>query len=107
VAASFIDQTIVPIAAPQIQRDSDLTNTRMPWAINAYLLSLVALFALDGPLGGHRSHDGHSGAGERSRIGTCFASAVGGSASPGFNDSAGPVTASQVIATAKCLWRLS
>ncbi len=57
VAMTFIDQTIVSIAAPQIQRELGLTNTGMQWAINAYLLSLAALFAFGGRLAdtvGHR-----------------------------------------------------
>jgi EmrB/QacA subfamily drug resistance transporter len=57
VAMTFIDQTIVSIAAPQIQRQLGLTSTGMQWAINAYLLSLAALFALGGRLAdtvGHR-----------------------------------------------------
>jgi len=45
VAMTFIDQTIVSIAAPQIQRDLGLSSSGMQWAINAYLLSLAALFA--------------------------------------------------------------
>ena len=57
VAMTFIDQTIVSIAAPQIQRELHLTSTGMQWAINAYLLSLAALFAFGGRLAdtvGHR-----------------------------------------------------
>jgi EmrB/QacA subfamily drug resistance transporter len=57
VSMTFIDQTIVSIAAPQIQRELHLTNTGMQWAINAYLLSLAALFAFGGRLAdtvGHR-----------------------------------------------------
>src|ERR1700722_13486981 len=57
VAMTFIDQTIVAIAAPQIQRELGLSSTGVQWAINAYLLSLAALFALGGRLGdtlGHR-----------------------------------------------------
>jgi EmrB/QacA subfamily drug resistance transporter len=57
VAMTFIDQTIVSIAAPQIQRELALTSTGMQWAINAYLLSLAALFAFGGRLAdtvGHR-----------------------------------------------------
>jgi len=50
VAMTFIDQTIVSIAAPQIQRKLGLTSTGMQWAINAYLLSLAALFAFGGRL---------------------------------------------------------
>src|SRR5277367_5844319 len=57
VAMTFIDQTIVSIAAPQIQHDLGLSSSGMQWAINAYLLSLAALFAFGGRLAdtaGHR-----------------------------------------------------
>src|ERR1700691_1119279 len=57
VAMTFIDQTIVSIAVPQIQRELGLTSTGVQWAINAYLLSLAALFAFGGRLAdtvGHR-----------------------------------------------------
>jgi EmrB/QacA subfamily drug resistance transporter len=50
VSMTFIDQTIVSIAAPQIQRELGLTNTGMQWAINAYLLALASLFAFGGRL---------------------------------------------------------
>jgi EmrB/QacA subfamily drug resistance transporter len=57
VAMTFIDQTIVSIAAPTIQHDLGLSASGMQWAINAYLLTLAALFAFGGRLGdivGHR-----------------------------------------------------
>jgi hypothetical protein len=57
VAMTFIDQTIVSIAAPKIQEDLGLSSSGMQWAINAYLLSLAALFAFGGRLAdtvGHR-----------------------------------------------------
>jgi EmrB/QacA subfamily drug resistance transporter len=57
VAMTFIDQTIVSIAAPQIQKHLGLTSTGVQWAINAYLMSLAALFAFGGRLAdtvGHR-----------------------------------------------------
>ena len=57
VSMMFIDQTIVSIAAPQIQRELGLTSTGVQWAINAYLLALAALFAFGGRLAdtmGHR-----------------------------------------------------
>jgi EmrB/QacA subfamily drug resistance transporter len=50
VAMTFIDQTIVSIAAPNIQRELHLTNTGLQWAINAYLMSLAAFFAFGGRL---------------------------------------------------------
>src|SRR5277367_4609 len=57
VSMTFIDQTIVSIAAPKIQRELHLSATGVQWAINAYLLSLAALFAFGGRLAdtvGHR-----------------------------------------------------
>ena len=58
VAMTFIDQTIVSIAAPKIQADLGLSSSGMQWAINSYLLALAALFAFGGRLAdtvGHRS----------------------------------------------------
>jgi EmrB/QacA subfamily drug resistance transporter len=57
VAMTFIDQTIVSIAAPKIQADLGLSSSGTQWAINAYLLALAALFAFGGRLAdtaGHR-----------------------------------------------------
>jgi EmrB/QacA subfamily drug resistance transporter len=57
VAMMSIDQTIVSIAAPTIQRDLSLTSTGLQWVINSYLLGLAALFALGGKVSdvlGHR-----------------------------------------------------
>jgi EmrB/QacA subfamily drug resistance transporter len=57
VAMTFIDQTIVSIAAPEVQKELHLTSTGVQWAVNAYLLSLAALFAFGGRLAdtvGHR-----------------------------------------------------
>jgi EmrB/QacA subfamily drug resistance transporter len=57
VAMTFIDQTIVSIAVPEIQRELHLTSTGVQWAVNAYILALAALFAFGGRLAdtvGHR-----------------------------------------------------
>ena len=57
VSMTFIDQTIVSIAVPEIQKELGLTSTGVQWAVNAYLLSLAALFAFGGRLAdiaGHR-----------------------------------------------------
>src|SRR5271163_1620294 len=57
VAMTFIDQTIVSIAVPNIQRELGLSATGVQWVVNGYLLSLAALFALGGRLSdifGHR-----------------------------------------------------
>ncbi|WP_186778458.1 MFS transporter [Streptomyces salinarius] len=50
VAMTFIDQTIVSIAAPDIVSELGLSASGMQWVINAYLLSLAAFFALGGRL---------------------------------------------------------
>jgi EmrB/QacA subfamily drug resistance transporter len=50
VAMTFIDQTIVSIAAPTVQHDLGLSSSGMQWAINVYLLALAALFAFGGRL---------------------------------------------------------
>jgi EmrB/QacA subfamily drug resistance transporter len=56
VAMTFIDQTIVPIAAPTIQHKLGLSASGMQWAINAYLLTLAALFAFGGRLADTHGH---------------------------------------------------
>ena len=48
VAMTFIDQTIVAIAVPELQKDLSLSSTGVQWIINGYLLSLSALFAFGG-----------------------------------------------------------
>jgi EmrB/QacA subfamily drug resistance transporter len=50
VAMMFIDQTIVSIAVPDIDRDLPLSGTGAQWIINGYLLALATLFALGGKL---------------------------------------------------------
>jgi EmrB/QacA subfamily drug resistance transporter len=50
VAMTFIDQTIVSIAVPNIQRELSLSSTEVQWVVNGYLLALAALFALGGRL---------------------------------------------------------
>src|ERR1700691_2888180 len=57
VAMTFIDQTIVSIAVPEIQKELRLSSTGVQWAVNAYLLPLAAFFAFGGRLAdtvGHR-----------------------------------------------------
>ncbi len=57
VSMTFIDQTIVAIAIPQLQGDLSLSATGVQWIINGYLLALAALFAFGGRLAdiaGHR-----------------------------------------------------
>jgi EmrB/QacA subfamily drug resistance transporter len=56
VAMTFIDQTIVSIAVPNIQRELGLSSTGVQWMVNAYLLSLSALFAFGGRLADTLGH---------------------------------------------------
>src|SRR5579871_4417653 len=56
VSMTFIDQTIVSIAVPQIQHELNLTSTGVQWAVNAYLLTLAALFAFGGRLSDTLGH---------------------------------------------------
>ncbi|MGW3275041.1 MFS transporter [Streptomyces kronopolitis] len=57
VSMTFIDQTLVSIAAPRIAEDLGLTPAGIRWVVNAYLLALAACCALGGRLAellGHR-----------------------------------------------------
>lgn len=57
VSMTFIDQTIVAIAAPSISAELDLSASGMQWVVNSYLLTLAAFFAFGGRLSdivGHR-----------------------------------------------------
>ncbi|MFD7940009.1 MFS transporter [Streptomyces sp. NPDC048253] len=50
VSMTFIDQTIVSIATPDIVHELGLSASGMQWVVNAYLLALAAFFALGGRL---------------------------------------------------------
>ncbi|MFM9076995.1 MAG: MFS transporter, partial [Solirubrobacterales bacterium] len=50
VGMTFIDQTIVSIAIPDLEQNLDLSETGVQWVVNAYLLALSATFALGGRL---------------------------------------------------------
>lgn len=50
VSMTFIDMTIVSIAMPEIQKELGLSQTGGQWVVNAYLLSLAAVFSLGGRL---------------------------------------------------------
>ena len=57
VSMTFIDQTVVALAVPELQQDLGLSATGTQWIVNAYLLALSALFAFGGRLAdiaGHR-----------------------------------------------------
>ncbi len=56
VGMTFIDMTIVSIAAPEIQTDVGLSDTGLQWVINGYLLALAASFALGGRLADTLGH---------------------------------------------------
>lgn len=46
----LLDQTVVSVALPSIQRDLDLTQTQLQWVVNAYLLAIAAFVAVGGRL---------------------------------------------------------
>ena len=50
VAMLFIDQTIVALAVPNLQRHLHLSSSGSQWVVNGYLLALSALFALGGKI---------------------------------------------------------
>ena len=48
VSMTFIDQTIVAIASPNIQSELDLSRSGVQWVINGYILALAAGFLVQG-----------------------------------------------------------
>jgi EmrB/QacA subfamily drug resistance transporter len=57
VSMTFIDQTIIALAIPQIQRELHLTQSGVQWVINGYVLALAASFMVAGKFAdsfGHR-----------------------------------------------------
>jgi EmrB/QacA subfamily drug resistance transporter len=50
VSMTFIDQTIVSIAIPKIERELHLSSVGVQWVVNAYLLALASFFAFGGRL---------------------------------------------------------
>lgn len=47
----FIDQTVVSVALPIIQRDLHISQSGLQWIVNAYVLALASTVALGGKLG--------------------------------------------------------
>ncbi len=56
VAMTFIDQTIVSIAVPSLQKDLGLGESGVQWVINGYLVALAALFAFGGRIADIAGH---------------------------------------------------
>lgn len=56
VAMTFIDQTIVSIAVPSLQKDLELSEAGVQWVINGYLVALAALFLLGGRIADIAGH---------------------------------------------------
>ena len=50
VSMTFIDQTIVSISVPEIQKELDLSATGVQWIVSGYLLSMAAFFAFGGKI---------------------------------------------------------
>jgi hypothetical protein len=75
VAMTFIDQTIVAIAVPELQKDLSLSSTGVQWIVNGYLLWLSALFAFGGRLAdiaGHKDDAADRGGRLRRRLGALW-----------------------------------
>jgi EmrB/QacA subfamily drug resistance transporter len=47
----LIDETVVSVALPAIQRDLHMSETGLQWVVNAYLLAFASLVAVGGRLG--------------------------------------------------------
>lgn len=56
VAMTFIDQTIVSIAIPDLQKDLQLGESGAQWIVNGYLVALAALFLFGGRIADIRGH---------------------------------------------------
>jgi len=56
VAMTFIDQTIVSIAIPDLQKDLGLGESGVQWVVNGYLVALAALFAFGGRIADIQGH---------------------------------------------------
>ncbi len=57
ISLVYLDQTILPVALPTIQRDLGLSEIGLQWTINTYLLALAVFVLTGGRLGdmfGHR-----------------------------------------------------
>ena len=55
----MLDNTIVNVALPSIQRDLDASPSMLEWTINAYVLAFAVLIMLGGKLGdrfGRKKH---------------------------------------------------
>src|SRR4051812_17985382 len=47
----ILDQTIVNVALPSIQRDLDFSQSTLAWVVNAYLIAFGGLLLLAGRVG--------------------------------------------------------
>lgn len=47
----LLDETVVAVALPSIQRDLHMTQTQLQWVVNAFLLGFAAFVAVGGRLG--------------------------------------------------------
>jgi EmrB/QacA subfamily drug resistance transporter len=58
LAMVFMDQTIIPVALPAIQREFSATNVGLEWSVNSYLLAMTMAALIGGKIGdriGHRT----------------------------------------------------
>lgn len=50
-ALMFMDQTILPVALPAIQKELGATDTQLQWCVNAYILAIAMFLLVSGKLG--------------------------------------------------------
>ena len=53
----LIDQTVVSVALPTIQRELHVSETGLQWIVNAYLLAIAAFVAVGGRIGDMYGND--------------------------------------------------
>ncbi len=55
-ALAFLDQTILPVALPEIQKEMQATNTALQWCVNSYLLTIAIFVLISGKWGDKIGH---------------------------------------------------
>lgn len=55
-SVSFLDQTILPVALPTIQKEIDISTNAVFWSVNLYLLATALFFIVGGKLSDSAGH---------------------------------------------------
>ena len=56
IGVVLLDETVVAVALPTVQKDLALSQVSAHWVINSYLLVFAGLAAAGGKLGDHLGH---------------------------------------------------